>query len=34
MMLKRFQARHIVSIEGSIIRIERIDLLEKILLKE
>jgi CRP-like cAMP-binding protein len=34
MMLKRFQARRIVSVEGSIIRIERIDLLEQILFKE
>lgn len=34
MMLKRFQAKRIVSIEGSVIRIERIDLLEQILFKE
>lgn len=34
MMLKRFQAKRIVSIEGGIIRIERIDLLEQILFKE
>lgn len=34
MMLKRFQAKRIVSIEGGVIRIERIDLLEQILFKE
>lgn len=34
MMLKRFQAKRIVSIEGSIIRIERIDLLQRILFKD
>jgi len=34
MMLKRFQAKRIVSIEGSIIRIERIDLLGQILFRE
>jgi CRP/FNR family transcriptional regulator, cyclic AMP receptor protein len=34
MMLKRFQAKRIVSIEASIIRIERIDLLEQILFKD
>jgi CRP/FNR family transcriptional regulator, cyclic AMP receptor protein len=34
MMLKRFQNQHIVSIDGSIIRIERIDLLEQILFKD
>jgi CRP/FNR family transcriptional regulator, cyclic AMP receptor protein len=34
MMLKRFQAKRIVSIEGSVIRIERIDLLEQILFKD
>jgi CRP/FNR family cyclic AMP-dependent transcriptional regulator len=34
MMLKRFQAERIVAIEDSIIRIERIDLLEQILFKE
>lgn len=34
MMLKRFQAKRIVSIEGSVIRIERLDLLEQILFKE
>jgi CRP/FNR family cyclic AMP-dependent transcriptional regulator len=34
MMLKRFQNQHIVSIDGSVIRIERIDLLEQILFKD
>jgi CRP-like cAMP-binding protein len=34
MMLKRFQAKRIMSIEAGIIRIERIDLLEQILFKE
>jgi CRP-like cAMP-binding protein len=34
MMLKRFQKQHIVSIEGSVIRIERTDLLEQILFKD
>jgi len=34
MMLKRFQAKRIVFIEGSVIRIERLDLLEQILFKE
>ncbi|OPY94196.1 cyclic nucleotide-binding protein [Bradyrhizobium sacchari] len=34
MMLKRFQNRRIISIDGSIIRIRRIDLLEQILFKE
>jgi CRP/FNR family transcriptional regulator, cyclic AMP receptor protein len=34
MILKRFQAKRIVFIEGSVIRIERIDLLEQILFKE
>lgn len=34
MMLKRFQAKRIVSIDGGIIRIERIDLLEQILFKD
>jgi CRP-like cAMP-binding protein len=34
MMLKRFQAKRILSIDGGIIRIERLDLLEQILFKE
>lgn len=34
MMLKRFQNRRIISIDGSIIQIRRIDLLEQILFKE
>lgn len=34
MMLKRFQAKLIVSIEDGVLRIERIDLLEQILFKE
>jgi CRP/FNR family transcriptional regulator, cyclic AMP receptor protein len=34
MMLKRFQAKRIISIDGSVIRIERIDLLEQILFKD
>jgi CRP/FNR family transcriptional regulator, cyclic AMP receptor protein len=34
MMLKRFQAKGVVSVDGSIIRIERPDLLEQILFKE
>jgi CRP/FNR family transcriptional regulator, cyclic AMP receptor protein len=34
MMLKRFQAKRIVSVEGSFIRIERPDLLEQILFKD
>lgn len=34
MMLKRFQTKRIISIDGSIIRIERVDLLENILFKE
>jgi CRP-like cAMP-binding protein len=34
MMLKRFQTKRILSIEGSFIRIERPDLLEQILFKE
>jgi len=34
MMLKRFQAKRIVSIEGSTIRIERIDLLGQILFRD
>lgn len=33
-MLKRFQNQHIVSIDGSVIRIERVDLLEQILFKD
>jgi CRP/FNR family transcriptional regulator, cyclic AMP receptor protein len=31
-MLKRFQEQHIVSVDGNIVRIERIDLLKQILL--
>jgi CRP/FNR family cyclic AMP-dependent transcriptional regulator len=31
-MLKRFQKQHIVSVDGNIVRIERIDLLKQILL--
>jgi CRP/FNR family transcriptional regulator, cyclic AMP receptor protein len=34
MMLKRFQNQHIVSIDESVIRIERVDLLEQILFKD
>jgi CRP/FNR family cyclic AMP-dependent transcriptional regulator len=34
MMLKRFQTKRIIAIEGSVIRIKRVDLLEKILFKE
>ena len=34
MMLKRFQAKRIIAIDGSTIRIIRLDLLEKILLKD
>ncbi|MGV7218243.1 Crp/Fnr family transcriptional regulator [Bradyrhizobium sp. UFLA05-112] len=34
MMLKRFQNRRIIAIDGSVIRIKRIDLLEKILFKD
>lgn len=34
MMLKRFQAKRIVSVDGGVIRIERLDLLEQILFKE
>ncbi|SDH44104.1 Crp-like helix-turn-helix domain-containing protein [Bradyrhizobium sp. Rc2d] len=34
MMLKRFQTKHIISIEGSVIRIRRFDLLERILFKD
>lgn len=34
MMLKRFQAKRIIAIDGSTIRITRLDLLEKILLKD
>jgi CRP/FNR family cyclic AMP-dependent transcriptional regulator len=34
MMLKRFQTKRIIAIEGSVIRIKRIDLLEKILFKD
>ncbi|WP_334392920.1 Crp/Fnr family transcriptional regulator [Bradyrhizobium sp. AZCC 2262] len=34
MMLKRFQAKRIIAIEGSVIRIKRIDLLETILFKD
>jgi CRP-like cAMP-binding protein len=34
MMLKRFQAKHILAIDGGIIRIERIDLLTQILSKD
>ncbi|WP_256477628.1 hypothetical protein [Bradyrhizobium sp. C-145] len=34
MMLKRFQTKHIISIEGSVIRIRRFDLLERLLFKD
>ena len=34
MMLKRFQAKRIIAIDGSIIRIRRTDLLEKLLFKD
>jgi CRP-like cAMP-binding protein len=34
MMLKRFQDRKIIAIEGNIIRIKRFDLLEKVLFRE
>ena len=34
MMLKRFQAKRIIAIDGSVIRIRRIDLLEQILFKD
>ncbi len=34
MMLKRFQTKHIISIEGNVIRIKRLDLLKTILFKE
>ncbi len=34
MMLKRFQTKRIIAIEGSVIRIKRVDLLEKILFKD
>ena len=34
MMLKRFQAKRIIAIEGSVIRIKRVDLLETILFKD
>ena len=34
MMLKRFQAKRVITIDGSTIRITRLDLLEKILLKD
>nr|WP_244547207.1 Crp/Fnr family transcriptional regulator [Bradyrhizobium sp. Gha] len=34
MMLKRFQTKRIITIDGSTIRIERIDLLEKLLFKD
>ncbi|MBR1268674.1 Crp/Fnr family transcriptional regulator [Bradyrhizobium sp. AUGA SZCCT0222] len=34
MMLKRFQTKRIIAIEGSVIRIKRIDLLETILFKD
>jgi CRP-like cAMP-binding protein len=34
MMLKRFQAKRIISMDGGIMRIERLDLLEQILFKE
>jgi CRP/FNR family cyclic AMP-dependent transcriptional regulator len=34
MMLKRFQTKHIIAIEGSVIRVKRPDLLEKILFKD
>ncbi|WP_291711107.1 Crp/Fnr family transcriptional regulator [Bradyrhizobium sp.] len=34
MMLKRFQTKRIIAIEGSTIRIKRVDLLEKILFKD
>jgi CRP-like cAMP-binding protein len=33
MMLKRFQAKRIISIDGGILRIERLDLLEQVLFK-
>jgi CRP-like cAMP-binding protein len=33
MMLKRFQIKRIIAIEGNVIRITRVDLLEKILFK-
>jgi CRP-like cAMP-binding protein len=33
MMLKRFQAKRIISIEGNVIRIERVELLEQILFR-
>ena len=34
MMLKRFQTKRIIAIDGSVIRIQRVDLLEKILFKK
>ena len=34
MMLKRFQNRRIITIDGSTIRIRRMDLLEQILFKD
>jgi CRP-like cAMP-binding protein len=34
MMLKRFQAKGILAIDGNVMRIKRVDLLEKILFKE
>lgn len=34
MMLKRFQAKRIIAIDGSVIRVKRIDLLEQILFKD
>jgi len=34
MMLKRFQTKHIISIEGSVIRIDRLDLLKKMLFRD
>ena len=34
MMLKRFQAKRIIVVEGNVIRVQRIDLLEKILFKD
>ncbi|NEV01892.1 Crp/Fnr family transcriptional regulator [Bradyrhizobium sp. UFLA 03-164] len=34
MMLKRFQTKHIIAIEDGVIRIKRVDLLEKILFRE
>ncbi|MGL3111879.1 Crp/Fnr family transcriptional regulator [Bradyrhizobium sp. BR 1432] len=34
MMLKRFQAKRIIAIKGSVIRIRRVDLLEQILFKD